>query len=96
MRGEGVTFQLEHHPIFDQISLCKKHTFVCLATHMQSQPMRGTVALVETVVRETTPISQSTKPLKSEFLYSCRPLQRFGSCCVPETVVFVINKFFFN
>ena len=27
--------------------------------------MRGTVALVETVVRETTPISQSTKPLKA-------------------------------
>ena len=27
--------------------------------------MRGTVALVETAVRETTPISQSTKPLKA-------------------------------
>ena len=62
-----MTVELEHHPIFDkdQISLCKKHTFVCLATHMQSQHMRGTVALVETVVRETTPISQSTKPLKA-------------------------------
>ena len=62
-----MTVELEHHPIFekDQISLCKKYTFVCLATHIQSQHMRGTVALGETVVRETTPISQSTAPLKA-------------------------------
>ena len=32
----------------------------------------------------------------SEYLYFCRPLQSFGSCCVSETVVFVISKFFLN
>ena len=28
---------------------------------------------------------------RSEYLKFCRPLQRFGSCCVPETVVFVLT-----
>ena len=53
--GEGVNFELEHHPVFgkDQISLCKKHI---LSVLQRIYSHKGNNA--------NQPISQSTTNLK--------------------------------
>ena len=57
--------------------------------------MTANIHKVGALMRNQISFLERPSPV-SEYLYFWRPLQRFGSCCVPATVVFVTSKFFFD